>query len=90
MFVVKRVLIQGFFRDKVLVVAKDDASISRRRLGWDLLGAPDATIEHLCVLKGQEFVVSLPKRATTEGREISAQQASKLRGFSPLWNATAS
>lgn len=49
MFVVKRVLIRGFFRDKVLVVAKDDASISRRRLGWDLLGAPDVTIEHLRV-----------------------------------------
>jgi len=90
MFVVKRVLSQGFLRDKVLVVAKDDASISRRRLGWDLLGAPDVTIEHLRVLKGQEFVVSLPKGATTDGHQISAQQASELRGFSPLWNATAS
>jgi hypothetical protein len=59
-------------------------------LGWDLLGAPDVTIEHLRVLKGQEFVVALPKRATTEGQQISAQQASEMAGFSPLWIATAS
>ena len=85
MFVVERVLSRGFFRDKVLVVAKDDASLSRRRLGWDLLGAPDVTIEHLSVLRGQEFVVSLPKRAITEGHQISAQQAAEMRGFDALW-----
>ena len=55
MFVVKRVLRQGVFRDKVLIVAEGNASISRRRLGWDLLGAPDVTIEHLRVFRGQEL-----------------------------------
>jgi hypothetical protein len=89
MFLVKRVLRQGFFRDKVLIVATDDASISRKRLGLDLLGAPDIKIECLRVSRGQEFVVALPTGATTEGQQISAEQVSEMRGFSPLWSAAA-
>ena len=89
MFVVKEVLSQGFFRDKVLLVATADKSLSRKRLGWDWLQAPDVKTEYLRVSQGQEFVLALPKDAATERKQFSEQQVSEMRSFNRLWSAAA-
>ena len=86
MFVVKEVLSRGFFRDKVLVVATTDASLSRKRLGWDWLQAPDVKTDYLTVSQGAEFVVTLPKDAATERQQFNEQQVTEMRSFNSLWS----
>jgi hypothetical protein len=89
MFVVKEVLSRGFFRDKVLVIATTNASLSRKRLGWDWLQAPDVKTEYLRVSQGAEFVVTLPKDAATEWQQFNKQQVIEMRSFNSLWSSAA-
>jgi hypothetical protein len=85
MFIVKRVLKRGIFRDKVLIASTEDASLRRKRLGWDLLQAPDLKMENLKVVTGQELRVSLAKNSVTEGQSISVNEVTKLTAFNSLW-----
>jgi hypothetical protein len=89
MFVVERVLNRGFFRDKVLLIATEDAALSRKRLGWDLLQAPDLKTENLKVAKGQQLIVSLAKNLVSEGRSISEVEITGSTAFSDLWKRAA-
>ncbi len=85
MFIVKRVLNRGVFRDKVLIAATEAASLRRKRLGWDLLQAPDLKIENLKIATGQEIIVSLAKNSVTEGQSISEKEVTGSTAFNPLW-----
>lgn len=85
MFIVKKVMSRGLFRDKVLVEATVRASQDRPRLGWDLLGAPDVRLQSMTVEKGGQYIVSLPRRSVTSGNVISAEQAAHLPGFKKIW-----
>ena len=89
MFVVERVLNRGLLRDKVLMIATDDALLSRKRLGWDLLQAPDLKMENLKVAKGQQLIVSLAKNSVVEGQSISVAEVTRSTAFSGLWNRAA-
>ncbi len=85
MFIVERVLKRGFFRDKVLMAATDDAALTRKRLGWDVLQAPDLKMENLKVSKGQQFIVSLDKGLVTEGQLVSVAEVTQSAAFGRLW-----
>ena len=85
MFIVERVLKRGFFRDKVEMTASENAALSRKRLGWDALQAPDIKFESLKVAKGQRLVVSIAKNSVTEGQSISVADVTRLAGFNHLW-----
>ena len=89
MLVVERVLKRGFFRDKVLMSATQDTALSRKRLGWDLLQAPDFKMENLKVAKGQQLIVSLAKNSVSEGQSISVSEVTESSAFSGLWKRAA-
>jgi hypothetical protein len=89
MFIVERVLKRGFFRDKVVMTATENASLSRKRLGWDLLQAPDLQFENLEVAKGQQLVVSLTKNRVAEGQSISVAEVTRSTAFNRFWKRAA-
>ena len=89
MFVVERVLKRGLFRDKVLLAATEDVTLSTKRLAWDLLQAPDLEVENLKFAKGQQLIVSLAKKSVTEGQSISAAEVIRTSAFSRLWKRAA-
>lgn len=90
MFIVKRIVKRGFFRDKVLVEATKDASLNRKRLGWDVMQAPDLKMETFQVSKGAELTVRIPRGSFREGQTISPDQALKTGALNRLWKRTAS
>lgn len=85
MFVVKHVLDRGWFRDRILISATKDASLSRKRLGWDALQAPSVKFEELNAFQGEEFVISLPRRSVVEGHLISSDDVQSSSAFNRLW-----
>lgn len=89
MFSVEAIVSRGWFRDKLLIAALDDIRHSRRRLGWDHAGAPEVTMDMINVVKGEEFVVSLPKGRAAVGQTFSLEQVSDSPAFERLWKPVA-
>ena len=85
MFVVKRVLKRGFFRDRVVIAATKNASLSRSRLGWDLLQAPDLKTDTLKISQGEELIFSLAHNSVNEGQAISVVDVKNKSAFNRLW-----
>lgn len=85
MFSVKAIVSRGLFREKILVAAMDDVRHSRKRLGWDVAGAPEVAIDTIHLCKGEEYIVVLPKGSATIGQSFSPEQVADLPGFNKLW-----
>ena len=85
MFSVKEIVRRGFFGDKVLLAATSDATHSRKRLGFDHVGAPEVWFEAIRVTRGEELLVSLPKGAVAVGQIISPEQVADWPAFERYW-----
>jgi hypothetical protein len=49
------------------------------------LGAPDAKWQWMCVERGEEFEVTVPRGSAEHGHQISLDEALRLPGFKRLW-----